>query len=61
MINVLEINNICIACDACRNICPQKCINTNGNEYQIDTWACIKCELCVQICPVDAIKETNHQ
>lgn len=61
MINVLEINNICIACDACRYICPEKCIISDGKQYHIENWACTNCELCIQVCPVDAIKNKDSQ
>lgn len=59
MLEVLEINNICIACDSCKQVCPEGSIITNGKIYAIDTWSCTQCELCIHACPVDCIKYTT--
>lgn len=56
MLEKLEINNVCIACDTCREICPENSIITNNSIYVIDNWSCTRCELCIQVCPVDCIK-----
>lgn len=56
MLNFLEINNTCIACDSCRVICPEDAVISNGKEYAIDGWSCTLCHLCVEVCPVDCIK-----
>ena len=56
-------NNKCMACGACENICPQKCIvrkkldtaflMQKGNE-------CIECGLCERVCPVNNYPEDNY-
>lgn len=56
MLNFLEINNTCVACDACRSICPEDAIISNGKEFAIDQWSCTLCLLCLEVCPVDCIK-----
>ena len=56
MLEKLEINNSCVPCDACRSICPEKSVFTNGESYVIDNWSCTQCGLCIEVCPVDAIK-----
>ena len=56
-------NNKCMACGACENICPKKCIVRKnldtafliqkGNE-------CIECGLCERVCPVNNYPEDNY-
>jgi electron transport complex protein RnfB len=55
----LEISSICIACDNCRLVCPEKAVISNGTDYAIDSWSCTLCGLCIEACPVDCIKETK--
>lgn len=45
----------CCACGACKNICPQKAIFMEEDEYgfkypKINYEKCIKCELCKKVC-----------
>ena len=54
---ILEISSICVSCDNCRLICPEKAVITDGKMYAIDTWSCTLCGLCVEVCPVECIKE----
>ncbi len=39
----------CVACGACKTICPKHCIS-KGNPYVIDKKQCIGCGLCVSRC-----------
>jgi uncharacterized protein (DUF362 family)/NAD-dependent dihydropyrimidine dehydrogenase PreA subunit len=53
------IEDRCIACGACRDICPQHVITiaSNGRRYaQIDDKGCIRCYCCHETCPQDAIE-----
>ncbi len=59
MVKNLEINNTCISCDACRIICPENAVLSDGKDFAIDQWSCTLCHLCVKICPVECIKEEN--
>ena len=63
MIKRLEVIKTCISCDACRLICPEDSIITNGKDYAIDSWSCTLCGICIEVCPVDCIKLTDstHQ
>lgn len=53
------IGDKCIACGACRDICPMQVITitSNGRRYaQIDARSCIRCYCCHETCPQDAIE-----
>ncbi len=57
----LLIKNDCIACDACREECPNLAIEENDPIYIIDVDLCTECvghydePQCVAVCPVDCI------
>ncbi|MCE3038846.1 YfhL family 4Fe-4S dicluster ferredoxin [Helicobacter anatolicus] len=57
----LMINEECIACDACREECPNSAIEENDPIYVIDPDLCTECvghydePSCVAVCPVDSI------
>lgn len=57
----LMINDECIACDACREECPNEAIDENDPIYLIDPDRCTECvgyydePACISVCPVDAI------
>ena len=53
----LEISTICVSCDSCRLICPERAVITDGLDYVIDPFSCTLCGLCIEVCPVDCIKE----
>lgn len=54
----------CVACNACFNICPQKCIIYKIDELgkssaYINLEKCIHCNLCKKVCPVLEIPNGN--
>ena len=49
------ITKECVACGACKTICPQHCIS-KGFPYVIKQSACIGCGLCVTRCWRQVIK-----
>jgi ferredoxin len=57
----LIITNECIACDACREECPNFAIDEGDPIYMIDSDTCTECvgsydeSQCVEVCPVDCI------
>ena len=57
----LKIADNCIACDACREECPNEAIEENDPIYLIDTDRCTECvghydePQCIAVCPVDCI------
>ncbi|GAB0173649.1 MAG: 4Fe-4S binding protein [Helicobacter trogontum] len=61
----LAILNQCIACDACRDVCPTQAIHIGEPIYTIMQQKCILCAgyaenpSCIEVCPVDAIIYTT--
>ena len=57
----LKISDDCIACDACREECPNEAIEENDPVYLIDSDVCTECvghfdePQCIAVCPVDCI------
>lgn len=57
----LMITEECIACDACRDECPNKAIEESDPFYIIDPDICTECigyydePSCIAVCPVDCI------
>ena len=54
---MIEINNQCVGCAACQNICRYKAIkmlrNNEGFWYpKIDKNKCVKCNQCERVCPI---------
>ncbi|MGB0453651.1 MAG: indolepyruvate ferredoxin oxidoreductase subunit alpha [Bacteriovoracaceae bacterium] len=52
----LEINSLCVGCDACRVLCPEKSIIIADGSYYIEKWSCTLCGICGELCPTKAIK-----
>lgn len=57
----LKINEICINCDVCEPVCPNKAITQGETIYEIDPALCTECvghhdePQCVVVCPVECI------
>ena len=57
----LAILDDCIACDACREECPNEAIEEGDPIYLIEPDLCTECvghydePACISVCPVDAI------
>jgi len=57
----LMITDECIACDACREECPNIAIDEGDPIYVIDSDICTECvgsfdePQCIEVCPVDCI------
>lgn len=63
----LAIASICINCDVCEPVCPNKAIAQGELIYEIDPNLCTECvghheePQCVQVCPVECIAvDPNH-
>jgi ferredoxin len=46
---------LCTSCGACEEVCLQKAIVCNDNNYEVTTKRCIGCGACISSCPVAAI------
>ena len=65
----LIITDECIACDACREECPNDAIEEGDPIYVIDSDRCTECvghyeePACIEVCPVDCIviDPDNHE
>jgi ferredoxin len=64
----LLITDDCIACDACREECPNIAIEEGDPVYIIESDLCTECvgwfdePQCVEVCPVDCIVvDSNNQ
>jgi ferredoxin len=57
----LLITDDCIACDACREECPNEAIEEGDPIYIIESDRCTECvgsfdePQCIEVCPVDCI------
>jgi ferredoxin len=57
----LIITDDCIACDACREECPNGAIEEGDPIYLIESDLCTECvgsfdePQCIEVCPVDCI------
>ena len=52
-----EITQSCIQCGACKEICPQNCIE----NFQIRQEHCLHCGLCYETCPAGAIRKRRNE
>jgi benzoyl-CoA 2,3-epoxidase subunit A len=46
---------ICIRCNTCESICPQKAITHDSNNYVVDADLCNLCMACISPCPTGSI------
>lgn len=54
-----RIEEGCINCAACAQVCPVTAISEKGDSHFIDQEVCIDCGACDSVCPVDVIKWTT--
>lgn len=58
----LLINDLCVNCDVCEPVCPNKAITAGRQIYEIDPTLCTECvghheePQCVAVCPVECIE-----
>ncbi len=47
----------CVACGACKNVCPKMAIDIwKGCYAVIDDTICVGCGMCAKICPAGSIE-----
>jgi len=49
------VENVCIGCTHCMNVCPTKAIRVESGIADINKYACVDCGECLKVCPVNAI------
>jgi fumarate reductase flavoprotein subunit len=57
---VYFINDDCIACLRCKNVCPKGAIWSDGDKLAIDTEKCIQCRTCMDVCNLGAIIDPSQ-
>ncbi len=55
-------NEVCTACEACVEACPDNCIHllTHPEKPEIDMDRCMSCGKCVDVCPTQTIQEQKR-
>ncbi|HEX3894780.1 MAG TPA: YfhL family 4Fe-4S dicluster ferredoxin [Rudaea sp.] len=57
----LKITDVCVNCDVCEPVCPNKAISLGAVIYEIAPARCTECvghfdvPQCVEVCPVECI------
>ena len=57
----LKITELCVNCDVCEPVCPNKAISLGAEIYEIAPDLCTECvghfdtPQCVEVCPVECI------
>ena len=49
------IENECVLCAACVEVCPEACITEDDEVFVIDPEVCTDCGDCIPACPVACI------
>ena len=49
------IDEKCVKCGACKDVCPVEAISEGAEKFEIDADACVDCGACAGECPVEAI------
>jgi pyruvate formate lyase activating enzyme len=55
------LENHCIACGICEQVCPRRAIHHGENGTQIERARCDGCGLCAEECPANAMEGLGHR
>ena len=53
------IEEECVSCGICAEICPEKCISDGEDLFVVDPERCTDCGDCVPVCPIECIMGTR--
>ena len=53
---VSVVNDSCVKCKSCTEVCPVEAFREDDNMLVIDPDTCIDCGACAAQCPVSAIE-----
>lgn len=54
--NLYRVNEDCIKCSICKQVCPAGCISLNNDKVVYDMKNCQTCMACIHNCPKKAIQ-----
>ena len=54
-----KINDDCVACGACAEVCPMEAITEGDGKYEIDADKCVSCGACADACPTGCLKKVD--
>lgn len=54
--NLYKVNEDCIKCGICKQVCPAGCISLNNDKVVYDMKNCQTCMACIHNCPKKAIQ-----
>ena len=49
------VTDECVACGACKDICPVGAIADGSPKFSVDAGSCVDCGACAGECPRNAI------
>lgn len=57
--DLYHVENFCVGCGRCQQVCPQGAISLVDGKACIDRTKCDKCFFCVQACRSDSMQKTG--
>jgi pyruvate formate lyase activating enzyme len=60
-VQVHWLENRCIGCRTCLQVCPQGALHENGSGLRIARDICDGCGLCAEACPANAMEQLGRQ
>lgn len=58
---IVEMNDNCINCKRCMDVCPVACFTLNDKEVILDSETCLGCGVCERVCGFDALSMQKRE